>query len=175
MHSTNNLNDLHPLIAASPTLLQRMQSVVNAFWSRFGHDKPGPRRHTSWCGFYLIDEGDESMTLICREPKPACSPIGVQGMCGRGWRDRKTFIVPDVKVLGENYIACDPRDISELVVPIYDLDGPAPQRCIGVFDVDSYERDAFSEQDAVEAMDLLREARLLTTADVAWIGPSARH
>ncbi len=175
MHSTNNLNDLHPLIAASPTLLQRMQSVVNAYWSRFGHDKPGPRRHTSWCGFYLIDEGDESMTLICREPKPACSPIGVQGMCGRGWRDRKTFIVPDVKVLGENYIACDPRDISELVVPIYDLDGPAPQRCIGVFDVDSYERDAFSEQDAMEAMAMLREARLLAHAEIAWIGPTAKR
>lgn len=175
METTNELNELHPLLAASPTLLARMRRVVDSYWSRHGHDKAGPGRHTSWCGFYLIDEGDQSMTLICREPKPACSPIGVQGMCGRGWRDRKTFIVPDVKVLGENYIACDPRDISELVVPIYDLDGPTPDKCIGVFDVDSYERDAFGQEDATEAMALLREARLLAHAEIAWIGQSAKR
>jgi putative methionine-R-sulfoxide reductase with GAF domain len=109
------------------------------------------------------------MTLICREPKPACSPITLQGMCGRGWREQKTFIVPDVKVLGENYIACDPRDISELVLPIYDLESPAPTKCLGVFDVDSYERDAFTQQDAEETMQLLRQQNLLTTVPVTTI------
>lgn len=109
------------------------------------------------------------MTLICREPKPACSPIGLQGMCGRGWRERKTFIVPDVKVLGENYIACDARDISELVVPIYDLESGTPEVCIGVFDVDSYACEAFTEQDAEETMALLREHKLLTSASIMTI------
>ena len=109
------------------------------------------------------------MTLICREPKPACSPITLQGMCGRGWREQKTFIVPDVKVLGENYIACDPRDISELVLPIYDLQSPTPTKCLGVFDIDSYERDAFKQQDAIDAMTLLREHHLLTNASITII------
>jgi putative methionine-R-sulfoxide reductase with GAF domain len=109
------------------------------------------------------------MTLVCREPKPACSPIGLQGMCGRGWRDQRTFIVPDVKVLGEHYIACDPRDVSELVVPIYDVRGGEPGKCIGVFDVDSYERGAFEMRDAEEIMSLLREQGLLVRAEVEWI------
>jgi putative methionine-R-sulfoxide reductase with GAF domain len=162
----------HPLLAASPTLFARLQRVVAAYWSLHGHDEPGLRRHTSWCGFYLIDPDETTMTLVCREPKPACSPITLQGMCGRGWREQKTFIVPDVKVLGENYIACDPRDISELVVPIYDLEGPTPTKCLGVFDVDSYDRDAFTQQDAEETLNLLRKFQLLpatSVTEIAWI------
>ena len=161
----------HPLL--TPSLLQRLQAVTTHYWTQHGHHQSGPRRHTSpsisWCGFYLIDPDHKTMTLICREPKPACSPITLQGMCGRGWREQKTFIVPDVKVLGENYIACDPRDISELVLPIYDLESPTPTKCIGVFDVDSYDRNAFSQQDAIDAMTLLREHHLLSTAPIAII------
>ncbi len=157
----------HPLL--TPSLLQRLQAVTTHYWTQHGHHQPGPRKHTSWCGFYLIDPDESTMTLVCREPKPACSPITLQGMCGRGWREQKTFIVPDVKVLGENYIACDPRDISELVLPIYDLESPTPTKCLGVFDIDSYERDAFSQQDAIDAMTLLREHHLLTNASITII------
>ena len=160
----------HPLL--TPSLLQRFQAVTTHYWTQHGHHQPGPRRHTSWCGFYLIDPDHKTMTLVCREPKPACSPITLEGMCGRGWREQKTFIVPDVKVLGENYIACDPRDISELVLPIYDLESPTPTKCLGVFDVDSYDGDAFTQQDAEETMKLLRDFHLLSATsitDIAWI------
>lgn len=166
MHTSSPTND-HPLL--TPSLLARLQAVTAHYWRTHGHDQPGLRRHTSWCGFYLIDADQQTMTLICREPKPACSPIGLQGMCGRGWRERKTFIVPDVKVLGENYIACDARDISELVVPIYDLESGTPEVCIGVFDVDSYARGAFTEQDAEETTALLREHKLLTSVPIMTI------
>ncbi|MEZ6317928.1 MAG: hypothetical protein R3B49_04120 [Phycisphaerales bacterium] len=39
---------------------------------------------------------------------------------------------------------CDPRDKSELVLPLYDAEG----RVLGVLDVDSHDRDAFGEHDA---------------------------
>jgi len=52
-------------------------------------------------------------------------------------------IVEDVNKLGENYIACDPRDRSEVVIPCIDDDGT----CWGVLDVDSWEIGAFDESD----------------------------
>lgn len=107
----------------------RLRAVVDVYWGHFGFDKAevgGSSRGVSWCGFYRREETDEvghEMTLICREPKPACSPIGLAGMCGRGWRDEAAYVVRDVRVLGENYIACDPRDQSELVVGVWDVWG----------------------------------------------------
>lgn len=126
---------------------QAMLRVVDLLWSAFG--EPDPLRPTkgliSWVGFYEIAEGEQEMTLTCREPKPACSPIGLQGLCGRGRKERRAFVVRDVAVLGEGYIACDPRDKSELVVPM--IQG---EECWGVLDVDSYQVGAFSERDARE-------------------------
>jgi len=95
----------------------------------------------SWIGFYEA-AGDE-MTLLCREPKPACSPIGLHGMCGRGWGERRAIIIDDVATLGSNYIACDPRDRSEVVVPVLNADGS----CWGVLDADSYDPASFDERD----------------------------
>ena len=36
-----------------------------------------------------------------------------------------TLIVDDVATLGAGYVACDPRDLSEIVVPCFDDDGRA--------------------------------------------------
>lgn len=97
----------------------------------------------SWIGFYKKAAGEE-MTLVCREPGPACSPIGLQGACGRCWRDRRTLVVRDVADLGANYIACDFRDRSEVVIPILLAD----ESCWGVLDADSHEVGSFDGQDA---------------------------
>ena len=126
-----------------------MAGVVKLLWDAFGEPDPAhpTRGGISWVGFYLKVESSDEMVLVCREPKPACSPIGLHGMCGRGWRERTSFTVRDVAVLGANYVACDPRDKSELVVPMLDASG----RCAGVLDVDSYQVGAFARADA-EAM-----------------------
>jgi putative methionine-R-sulfoxide reductase with GAF domain len=160
----------------SDTFLQRIGNFTNAYWQRFGDvstllsnlpprppHTPGNPPRVSWCGFYQKDANADTMTLVCRQPKPACSPIGLHGMCGRGWREQKTFVVRDVKVLGENYVACDPRDVSELVVPIY-ASGLARDRgeCWGVFDADSYDLHAFDEAHAREVLAMLDQAGLLT-------------
>jgi len=109
----------------------------------------------SWIGVYFgpgqkLSDGraagpDEMILGPCRN-KPACSPIGLHGACGRAWRERRALIVTDVKKLGSNYVACDPRDRSELVIPLFEPSGA----CWGVLDADSHEPGAFNEQDAAE-------------------------
>ncbi len=68
------------------------------------------------------------------------------------------MIIGDVVNLGPEYIACDPRDKSELVIPLFGKDG----ECWGVLDVDSRERDAFGETDLFE----LR--RILEATGLSW-------
>ncbi len=115
---------------------ESMRRAIDLLWGGVGS------LGISWIGFYVL-EGD-SMVLVCREPKPACSPIGLHGMCGRGVREAHPLIIADVRTLGENYVACDPRDQSELVIPLLDDAG----RCDAVLDADSYEVGAFDEHDA---------------------------
>lgn len=109
----------------------------------------------SWLGFYVAGGPDE-LVLAARRDKPACSPIGMHGACGRVFLSREPLVVRDVKELGENYIACDPRDRSELVLPCLEDDGS----CWGVFDLDSFDVGSFSEADAAELGIILRESGL---------------
>ena len=96
------------------------------------------------------------MILQARRDKPACSPIGLHGACGQSCTTKTTLIITDVANLGEGYVACDPRDLSELVIPLIDETG----ECWGVYDADSFERGAFDESDAREMLALLVSARL---------------
>jgi len=120
-----------------------MRRAIELLWSTFGDATPG-KHGVSWIGFYEKVAGADEMVLICREPKPACSPIELHGMCGRGWREAHAFVVPDVRTLGANYVACDPKDQSEVVVPVINEDGS----CWGVLDADSYDTGSFDEHDA---------------------------
>lgn len=109
----------------------------------------------SWIGFYLMD-GDDQMTLGPSRNKPACSPIGLHGACGQTLLSGRPMVVRDVADLGEGYIACDPRDRSEVVIPLYNDSGD----CYGVLDVDSYEVGAFTQDDVRELQSLLIKAEL---------------
>ncbi|MBX3364802.1 MAG: hypothetical protein KF866_08565 [Phycisphaeraceae bacterium] len=134
-----------------------MRRFVDVAWEEFGGEGSG--RGVSWIGFYGKGPG-EDLILLERRDKPACSPIGLHGMCGRSWLSRRVVIVDDVRTLGEGYIACDPRDLSELVIPLFEPDGT----CWGVLDVDSYATGAFGPDDAagfggwLKALGLTREA-----------------
>ncbi len=109
----------------------------------------------SWIGFYCHQSGEE-LVLTARRDKPACSPIGLHGVCGQGFLQRKPVVVRDVRDLGDNYIACDPRDRSELVIPLFSQDGA----CWGVLDLDSHDVGAFDEDDVQALQELLRIAGL---------------
>ncbi len=109
----------------------------------------------SWVGFYVA-ENESEMVLVARRNKPACSPIGMHGACGRGLVSKKPLVVRDVKALGAGYIACDPRDQAEVVIPLIDASG----RAWAVLDVDSFEVGAFGVEDALGFNAVLLEAGL---------------
>lgn len=126
--------------SAGTTLGDRCAAFVAAVWPTLASGG------ASWAGFYLDCAGApdaERLVLGAREPKPACSPIGVHGACGRCLLSRSILVVRDVASLGTGYVACDPRDRSELVLPCLRADGSA----WGVFDLDSFDVGCFSEAD----------------------------
>ena len=131
-----------------------MQAFVDCAWDAL---EPSG---VSWIGFYLDVPGapdGERLVLGPRRDKPACSPIGLHGACGRCLVSGLPLVVRDVRDLGANYIACDPRDRSELVVPcrLGDL-------VWGVLDVDSHHVGCFADADQVAAAHALRAWGLST-------------
>ncbi len=126
--------------------------AVDAFW---GHLAP---TGVSWIGFYTLEPGADEMRLGPRRDKPACSPIGLHGACGQSATGKATLVVMHVQNLGDGYVACDPRDTSELVIPCIDDDGV----CWGVLDADSFDEGSFGERDARELASILHEIGLTT-------------
>ncbi len=118
----------------------RMKRVVDALWEALAD------QDVSWVGFYTDqpDEPDDRrLVLGPHRDKPACSPIGLHGVCGQALRFRRPRIVEDVADLGEDYIACDPSDRSEIVIPLLNSEG----RCWAVLDLDSTKEGAFDKTD----------------------------
>lgn len=134
---------------------RRMREVVDTLW-RFMKD-----HGVSWVGFYTKADDADEMVLGPSRDKPACSPIGLHGACGQALLKKRPLIVNDVRNLGMNYVACDPRDLAELVIPLFDENG----ECYGVLDLDSFERSAFGEHDMIQ----LR--RLMESTGISWPAP----
>lgn len=134
-----------------------MSRVCDALWSAFGGEGDD---EFSWLGFYLFQADamaavdaarPAGMVLGPRRDKPACSPIGLHGACGQSYERGVTLVVRDVADLGAGYIACDPRDRSELVIPCWNEDGSR----WGVFDADSFGVGTFDAHDAGQIERLL--------------------
>ncbi|MEQ8317638.1 MAG: hypothetical protein RIE77_02900 [Phycisphaerales bacterium] len=141
--AASRVRDYASLLSASRSLsgdrAARMAGFVDFAWDALASED------VSWLGFYLPDpEDDAHMLLGPRRDKPACSPIGMHGACGQSFQQHVTLVVRDVAALGEGYVACDPRDLAELVIPLLDSRGA----CWGVFDLDSFSRGAFTTRDA---------------------------
>ena len=148
--------DYAPLLKAAGAAVSRgaidraraMALCCDLVWDAFGLESAGPSTggfaKVSWVGFYEKAAGADEMILVVRRDKPACSPIGLHGACGRSWSQKRALVIPDVSTLGAGYIACDPKDKAELVLPMLDASGA----CWGVLDVDSFEVGAFAEHDA---------------------------
>jgi L-methionine (R)-S-oxide reductase len=128
----------------------RMSIVVDVLWNHL------KEAGVAWLGFYTVSHARDEMMLVVCKPVPACSPIGLHGVCGRSWKEKRVQIVPDVHALGEAHIVCDPSNLSEIVVPLLESDGT----CDAVLDLDSRELDAFSEADAQGLTRVLRAACL---------------
>jgi putative methionine-R-sulfoxide reductase with GAF domain len=128
----------------------RMRMVVDELWDHLCD------KDVSWVGFYLKEPNSNEMVLGPRRDKPACSPIGMHGACGRCFESGEPLLVHDVNDLGPNYIACDPRDLSEVVVPIHD----GAEHPVGVLDLDSFSVGAFDDADISGLIKVLAAARL---------------
>ena len=132
---------------------QRLQRVADALWE--GMKNQG----VSWVGFYIAqpeEPEDRRLVLGPHRDKPSCSPLGLHGVCGQAMRFRTARIIADVTELGDDYIACDPRDRSEIAIPLLREDGT----CCIVLDLDSFEPAAFDESDHAGLMLVLEAAGL---------------
>lgn len=158
---TTKSRDYSRLLSRAPRGLDRdaaMQWLVDALWDAFHADR------LSWIGFYTKTPGTDEMILRARRDKPACSPIGLNGICGRSWKARRPVVVADVAHLpGGDYIACDPRDKSEVVIPLFEVDGS----CWGVLDADSHEANAFDDHDTRQLTALVEQMSLTATNNAA--------
>jgi hypothetical protein len=131
--------------------------------ARVGPVDPGAFIDLAWDAL-SPDLDSDQLLLEHRRDRPACSPIGLHGVCGQALRHRRTRIVRDVAGLGEDYVACDPRDRAELVIPLGRDPGTAGTAEIAdrVLDLDSFELDAFSDVD---------DARIRAILEIAGFHP----
>lgn len=96
-----------------------------------------------WTGFYRVT-GPQMLKIGPYQGGHGCLQIPFsRGVCGAAARSGQVQRVPDVEVF-EGHIACASSTRSELVLPVFDGAGAL----MAVFDIDSDQPDAFTEQDA---------------------------
>ncbi len=108
-----------------------------------------------WVGFYLV-RGENRLVVGPYQGTLGCLYIRFgQGVCGSVAATGKTKIVADTHALeqGKEHIACDPNSRSEIVLPVWRVDGIL----LGVFDVDSTLEGSFDQVDKEELQGLLKE------------------
>ncbi|MDL2304777.1 GAF domain-containing protein [Bacteroides sp. OttesenSCG-928-D19] len=94
-----------------------------------------------WVGFYLV-KGEELVLGPFQGPL-ACTRIKKgKGVCGSAWRDKKTYVVPDVDQF-PGHIACSSLSRSEIVVPIF----TANNEVVAILDIDSEHLNTFDSVD----------------------------
>ena len=96
-----------------------------------------------WTGFYRV-VAPELLKIGPYQGGHGCLVIPFsRGVCGAAARTRQVQLVPDVDAF-PGHIACASSTRSELVLPVEDASGTL----IGVFDIDSDQPDAFTQEDA---------------------------
>ncbi len=96
-----------------------------------------------WTGFYRVTEPG-LLKIGPYQGGHGCLVIPFdRGVCGAAARTGAVQLVPDVEAF-PGHIACAASTRSELVIPVRNGAGDL----IGVFDIDSDQPDAFTEEDA---------------------------
>ena len=103
-----------------------------------------------WTGFYRVTEPD-MLKIGPYQGSHGCLVIPFsRGVCGAAARTGEVQIVADVDAF-PGHVACASSTRSEIVLPVFDGGGSL----LGVFDVDSDQPDAFTEEDAKEISAIL--------------------
>lgn len=96
-----------------------------------------------WTGFYRVT-GHETLKIGPYQGGHGCLVIPFsRGVCGAAARTGAIQRVPDVNAF-PGHIACASSTRSELVLPVETAEGVL----LGVFDIDSDQADAFTQEDA---------------------------
>jgi len=105
----------------------------------------------NWTGFYRVT-APEVLKIGPYQGGHGCLVIPFsRGVCGAAARLGQVQLVPDVNAF-EGHIACASSTQSELVLPVWDGAG----QLLGVFDIDSNQSDAFTQQDADQMASILQ-------------------
>lgn len=104
-----------------------------------------------WTGFYRV-AGPGLLKIGPYQGGHGCLTIPFsRGVCGAAARSGEVQLVPDVEAF-PGHIACASSTQSELVLPVWNGTG----RLLGVFDIDSDQPDAFTQEDARALTDILQ-------------------
>ena len=96
-----------------------------------------------WTGFYRVTE-PELLKIGPYQGGHGCLVIPfARGVCGAAARTGEVQLVPDVDAF-PGHIACASSTRSELVLPVFNKSGEV----IAVFDIDSNQPGAFTQDDA---------------------------
>ncbi|MEL6597131.1 MAG: GAF domain-containing protein [Pseudomonadota bacterium] len=106
-----------------------------------------------WTGFYRVTEPN-LLKIGPYQGGHGCLVIPFdKGVCGAAARTGQVQLVPDVDAF-PGHIACASSTRSELVLPVHDGQGAL----LGVFDIDSDQPDAFTQDDATALTAILKAA-----------------
>lgn len=116
-----------------------------------------------FAGFYLYN--GEKLILGPFQGGVSCVEIELgKGVCGQSASENRTMIVDDV-TKHANYISCDSRAMSEIVVPMF-KDG----KLIGVLDLDSSKVGDYDEIDQKGLEEFAENLMALTDFDFFKVG-----
>ncbi len=122
---------LESLVAGEPDVVANLSNIAAALKQTFNF---------FWVGFYIVKNNE--LVLGPFQGPIACTRIGFgKGVCGASWKEKKTFLVPDVEQF-PGHIACSSASKSEIVLPAFKNSEVAL-----VLDVDSDELNDFDTTD----------------------------
>lgn len=105
-----------------------------------------------WTGFYRVT-GPDMLKIGPYQGGRGCLQIPFsRGVCGAAARTGQVQLVADVDAF-DGHIACASSTRSELVLPVWNRDGAL----IAVFDIDSDQADAFTQNDAENMASILKK------------------
>jgi len=122
----------------------------------------------NFCGFYAqIDvDVDELKIYYYKSDKIPCSPLTMEGVCGKALHSETAIIVPDVSKF-PGHIECDSNTKSEIAISFFFPEHPTHVESPDlewVLDIDSKELDDFDEIDEKylkEIIDMNLDSRII--------------
>lgn len=106
-----------------------------------------------WTGFYRV-VAPALLKIGPYQGGHGCLVIPfTRGVCGAAARTREVQLVADVDAF-EGHIACSTTTKSEVVIPVVNGNGDL----LGVFDIDSNQPNAFTQEDADKLSAILADA-----------------